>query len=136
MLDKYASVFMNIHASNGYHRHACNSGSLTLISASLQVLMLKAMGVNDLLGFDFMDPPPPDTLVSALEQLYNLGALDDEGLLTRLGRKMAEFPLDPPVSKTLIASVDLGCSEEVLTIIGKPSIIQPCALHDEVHESD
>ena len=76
------------------------------------------MGINDLLGFDFMDPPPPATLVSALEQLYNLGALDEEGLLTRLGRKMAEFPLDPPVSKMLIASVDLGCSEEVLTIIG------------------
>ena len=87
--------------------------------------MLKAMGVNDLLGFDFMDPPPPDTLVSALEQLYNLGALDDEGLLTRLGRKMAEFPLDPPVSKMLIASVDLGCSEEVLTIIGDPPAASP-----------
>ena len=78
----------------------------------------QAMGINDLLGFDFMDPPPPATLVSALEQLYNLGALDEEGLLTRLGRKMAEFPLDPPVSKMLIASVDLGCSEEMLTIIG------------------
>ena len=78
----------------------------------------QAMGINDLLGFDFMDPPPPATLVSALEQLYNLGALDEEGLLTRLGRKMAEFPLDPPVSKMLIASVDLGCSEEILTIIG------------------
>lgn len=39
----------------------------------------------------------PQTLISALEQLYNLGALDEEGLLTRLGRKMAEFPLDPPV---------------------------------------
>ena len=37
------------------------------------------------------------TLISALEQLYNLAALDEEGLLTRLGRKMAEFPLDPPV---------------------------------------
>ena len=35
----------------------------------------------------------------ALEQLYNLGALDEEGLLTRLGRKMAEFPLEPPMSK-------------------------------------
>jgi HrpA-like RNA helicase len=41
-----------------------------------------------------------------------------QGLLTKLGRKMAEFPLDPPVSKMLISSVDLGCSEEVLTIIG------------------
>jgi HrpA-like RNA helicase len=63
------------------------------------VLTLKAMGINDLMGFDFMDPPPAATLVTALEQLYNLGALDDEGLLTRLGRKMAEFPLEPPMSK-------------------------------------
>jgi len=39
------------------------------------------------------------------------------GLLTKLGRKMAEFPLEPPMAKVLIASVDLGCSEEVLTIL-------------------
>eukprot|EP00980_Cylindrotheca_fusiformis_P016937 scaffold5157_cov100-Cylindrotheca_fusiformis.AAC.9 len=58
------------------------------------VLQLKAMGINDLLGFDFMDPPPVATLVGALESLYALGALDEEGLLTRLGRKMAEFPLE------------------------------------------
>lgn len=76
------------------------------------------MGINDMLGFDFMDPPPTATLVSALEQLYNLQALDEEGLLTRLGRKMAEFPLDPPLAKMLIASVDLKCSDEIITIIG------------------
>lgn len=81
------------------------------------VLSLKAMGINDLLGFDFMDPPPPATLVTALEQLYNLGALDEEGILSLLGRKMAEFPIEPPMSKCLIASVDLGCAEEVLTIL-------------------
>ena len=40
-----------------------------------------------------------------------------EGLLAKLGRKMAEFPLEPPMSKVLIASVDLGCSEEILTIL-------------------
>jgi ATP-dependent RNA helicase DHX8/PRP22 len=71
-----------------------------------------------MLNFPFMDPPPAATLVTALEQLYNLGALDEEGLLTRLGRKMAEFPLEPPMSKVLIASVDLGCSDEILTILG------------------
>lgn len=49
------------------------------------VLSLKAMGINDLIGFDFMDPPPIATLVSALQSLYTLGALDEEGLLTRLG---------------------------------------------------
>lgn len=81
------------------------------------VLMLKAMGINDILHFDFMDPPPVQTLIVAMEQLYALGALDDEGLLTPLGRKMAEFPLDPKLSKMLLASVDLGCSEEILTVV-------------------
>jgi len=83
----------------------------------MTVLSLKAMGINDLLHFEFMDPPPAQTLIHSLEQLYNLGALDEEGLLTRLGRRMAEFPLEPALSKILIASVDLNCSEEVLTII-------------------
>merc|ERR1711871_428949 len=68
------------------------------------VLTLKAMGINDLIAFDFMDAPPVQTLVTAMENLYALGALDDEGLLTKLGRKMAEFPLEPPLSKMLIAS--------------------------------
>ena len=77
------------------------------------VLSLKAMGINDLVNFDFMDPPPVQTLMGAMELLYHLGALDEEGLLTRIGRKMAEYPLDPQLSKMLILSVDLGCSEEV-----------------------
>eukprot|EP00301_Raphidiophrys_heterophryoidea_P007365 c12860_g1_i1.p1 GENE.c12860_g1_i1~~c12860_g1_i1.p1 ORF type:complete len:545 (+),score=192.20 c12860_g1_i1:51-1685(+) len=86
------------------------------------VLSLKAMGINDLLHFDFMDPPPVQTLVAALENLYALEALDEEGLLTRLGRKMAEFPLEPPLSKMLIASVDLQCSDEILTIVAMLSV--------------
>src|SRR6185437_5307200 len=81
------------------------------------VLTLKAMGVNDLLAFDFMDPPPVQTLITALQMLYSLGALDEEGLLTRLGRKMAEFPMEPQLSKVLLTAVDLRCSEEVLTIV-------------------
>ncbi|KAL3642972.1 hypothetical protein CASFOL_013787 [Castilleja foliolosa] len=87
------------------------------INLGMTTLNLKAMGINDLLSFDFMDPPSPQALISAMEQLYSLGALDEEGLLTKLGRKMAEFPLDPPLSKMLLASVDLGCSDEILTII-------------------
>lgn len=58
------------------------------MNLSNTVLMLKAMGINDLLHFDFMDPPPVQTLITAMELLFQLGALDTEGLLTRLGRKM------------------------------------------------
>ncbi|KAJ5951857.1 Nucleic acid-binding OB-fold [Penicillium vulpinum] len=86
------------------------------------ILMLKAMGINDLLHFDFMDPPPTNTMLTALEELYALSALDDEGLLTRLGRKMADFPMEPALAKVLIASVDSGCSDEMLSIVAMLSI--------------
>ena len=66
------------------------------------VLSLKAMGINDLLEFDFMDAPPTETLILALESLHALGALDDEGLLTKLGRRMAEFPLEPQVRRAAL----------------------------------
>ncbi|XP_076460598.1 LOW QUALITY PROTEIN: ATP-dependent RNA helicase DHX8-like [Babylonia areolata] len=86
------------------------------------VLSLKAMGINDLLAFDFMDAPPMQTLISAMEQLHALSALDDEGLLTRLGRRMAEFPLEPMLSKMLIMSVHLACSDEILTVVSMLSV--------------
>ncbi len=46
--------------------------------------------------------------MTALENLYNLGALDEEGMLTKLGRKMAEFPLEPPMSKVRCGAASLG----------------------------
>lgn len=89
---------------------------------SYTILMLKAMGINDLLHFDFMDPPPTNTMLTALEELYALSALDDEGLLTRLGRKMADFPMEPALAKVLISSVNMNCSEELLSIVAMLSV--------------
>ena len=86
------------------------------------ILQLKAMGINDLLSFEFMDPPPKDSMISAMEELHSLSALDDEGLLTKLGRRMTEFPLEPQLSKLLIQSVNLGCSDEAITIVSMLSI--------------
>jgi pre-mRNA-splicing factor ATP-dependent RNA helicase DHX15/PRP43 len=59
------------------------------------VLTLKKLGIRDLVHFDFMDPPAPETLMRALELLNDLEALDDEGDLTKFGEMMAEFPLEP-----------------------------------------
>ncbi|PSK46235.1 Pre-mRNA-splicing factor ATP-dependent RNA helicase-like protein cdc28 [Elsinoe australis] len=81
------------------------------------VLLLKSLGINDLINFDFMDPPAPDMLIRSLEQLYALGALNDKGELTKIGRQMAEFPTDPMLAKTVLAADKEGCVEEVLSII-------------------
>ena len=81
------------------------------------VLTLKSLGINNFFEFPFLDPPHPDTLIRALELLYALGALRDDGQLTKLGRQMAELPLDPKASKAIIAAGKLGCVEEVLSIL-------------------
>ncbi|CCF49481.1 hypothetical protein NDA11_004206 [Ustilago hordei] len=81
------------------------------------VLLLKSLGINDLLNFDFLDPPPSDTLMRSFELLYALGALNDKGELTKLGRRMAEFPVDPQLSKAILASERYRCTEEVLSIV-------------------
>ncbi|GKY97532.1 hypothetical protein MPSEU_000711400 [Mayamaea pseudoterrestris] len=86
------------------------------------VLLLKTLGINDLMSFDFMDAPPADALMRALEQLYALGALNDRGELTKLGRRMAEFPVDPTMSKAIIASEKYKCVSEILSTVAMLSL--------------
>ncbi|EFO25869.1 pre-mRNA-splicing factor ATP-dependent RNA helicase [Loa loa] len=88
------------------------------------VLQLKKLGVEDLVHFDFMDPPAPETLMRALEMLNYLAAIDDNGELTQLGSLMAEFPLDPQLAKMVIASTELNCSNEILSVTAMLSVPQ------------
>uniref|UniRef100_A0A0E0EKA8 RNA helicase n=1 Tax=Oryza meridionalis TaxID=40149 RepID=A0A0E0EKA8_9ORYZ len=86
------------------------------------VLTLKSLGIHDLVNFDFMDPPPSEALLKALEQLFALSALNSRGELTKTGRRMAEFPLDPMLSKMIVASEKYKCSDEVISIASMLSV--------------
>lgn len=86
------------------------------------VLLLKSLGVQNLLQFHFMDPPPQDNILNSMYQLWILGALDNTGSLTPLGRQMVEFPLDPALSKMLIISLEMCCSAEILIIVSMLSV--------------
>ncbi|KAI5124049.1 hypothetical protein M0805_003878 [Coniferiporia weirii] len=86
------------------------------------VLLLKSLGVKNLLEFDFMDPPPQSNILNSMYQLWVLGALDNIGDLTPVGRKMSEFPMEPSMAKMLIASVEYKCSSEMLTIVSMLSV--------------
>lgn len=81
------------------------------------VLLLKSLGINNLLEFEFMDPPPNETLISSLNLLFALQALNTKGELTKIGRQMAEFPTDPMLAKAVLASDKFGCVDEVLSIV-------------------
>ncbi|KAL7740269.1 hypothetical protein ACLKA6_014530 [Drosophila palustris] len=82
------------------------------------VLQLKALGIGNILRFDFPSPPPAKNLLSALETLYALDAIDDQGQLTKpVGYLLAELPFSAMLSKMLYVSGKMGCAEEIITII-------------------
>lgn len=81
------------------------------------ILQLKALGVDNVLRFDFLSPPPAQCMVRGLELLYAFGAIDADGHLTdELGLKMAEFPLNPMLVTMLLNSEKFGCSDEIVSI--------------------
>ncbi|XP_039144367.1 pre-mRNA-splicing factor ATP-dependent RNA helicase DEAH10 isoform X3 [Dioscorea cayenensis subsp. rotundata] len=87
------------------------------------VLQLKALGIDDIIGFDFMEKPSRMTIVKSLEQLFLLGALtDDYKLSDPIGHQMARLPLDPIYSKALILANEFKCLEEMLIVVSMLSV--------------
>ncbi|KAI8053529.1 P-loop containing nucleoside triphosphate hydrolase protein [Syncephalis plumigaleata] len=86
------------------------------------ILNIKASGCEDVLSFDFLDRPSREGLMRALEQLFALGALNDNGTLNDVGRRMAELPLDPTYAKVLFQAELLGCVSEVIDVIALLSV--------------
>jgi pre-mRNA-splicing factor ATP-dependent RNA helicase DHX15/PRP43 len=81
------------------------------------VLKLLRLGITGVERFPFVDVPHPDAIAGAIRHLHYLGAVDSVGRITSDGAKMAEFPLDPPLAKTLLVSPTFECSNEILTIV-------------------
>ena len=73
------------------------------------VLQLKALGIQNVLSFPFVDPPPRAAVLRAHELLLALGALDRSGRLTAgVGSRMAELPVEPMYAKCLVSAEGMG----------------------------
>lgn len=78
---------------------------ITRSDISLLILQLKSLGIQNVLRFDWMTAPSSAMLERALEFLYCLGAVDEEGKLTKpLGVRMAEMPIDCMMAKIVSLS--------------------------------
>ncbi|CAL1213894.1 Oligonucleotide/oligosaccharide-binding (OB)-fold family protein [Candida parapsilosis] len=87
------------------------------INLNSVILLLLSLGVNDLLNFQFLDPPPKESIMKSLNLLYSLGAIKSSGKLSKSGFKMNEFPLDPVLTKCILSSESLGVTREICIII-------------------
>ncbi|KAJ1736122.1 hypothetical protein LPJ61_000172 [Coemansia biformis] len=105
-------------------------------------LTLKALGVDNLARFDYVQPPPPALLSHALEALASLGAIDAQtGSLTQgFGLHLVELPLDPPLGACLLNSVRrFGCVREALAAVallslGETPFVAPSGRQAEARE--
>ena len=96
------------------------------------ILQLKALGIDNILRFDFLTPPPAELIIRALEILYSLNAVDDYAKLTRpLGVRMAELSVEPMMAKVLLSSSAFGCLSEVLSIAAMISLQGAVWFHHE-----
>jgi ATP-dependent RNA helicase DDX35 len=87
------------------------------------ILQLKALGIDNIVRFDFITSPPAELIIRALELLYSLGALDDYAKLTKpLGLRMAELAVEPMMAKTLLSAPSFNCLSEMLTIAAMTSL--------------
>jgi ATP-dependent RNA helicase DHX8/PRP22 len=117
-------ICYRLYTKNAYTKEMTANTMPEILRQNLShtILMLKAMGIEDILKFGFMDRPREDAILKALEELYILEALDEDGKLTDTGRFMAYFPMEPMLSKTLIKSFEFGCSYEVIEVISMLSV--------------
>ncbi|KAI0900914.1 P-loop containing nucleoside triphosphate hydrolase protein [Annulohypoxylon nitens] len=87
------------------------------------ILQLKALGIDNVVRFDYLTPPPAELMAKATELLFSLGALDDYAKLTKpLGMRMAELAVEPMMAKTLLSAPSFNCVNEILTIAAMTSL--------------
>ena len=86
------------------------------------ILMMKASGIEDVLKFDYIDRPSNNLLKRSMEELLSLGALAQDGTISKIGLRMADFPLQPTLSKVLLKASEFGCARAVSKIIALLSV--------------
>lgn len=96
------------------------------------IMQLKALGIDNIVRFDFLTPPPAELVVRAFELLYSLGAVDDYAKLTKpLGMRMAELAVEPMMGKVLLSAPSFGCLSEILSIAAMVSLQGSVWFHHE-----
>ncbi len=89
------------------------------------ILQMAVMGLGDIRHFEFLQAPEGSAISAGYKTLYEIGAVDEQQRLTKLGRQIAKFPIDPRLARMLIAAKHFACVNEVLIIISLLSIQDP-----------
>src|SRR3546814_4337512 len=86
---------------------------------------MKALKLDDIESFPFVDPPPGRAIADGYHLLQELGAIDEGQQLTETGRELARLPVDPRLARMILAAKDQQCLTEILIIASALSVQDP-----------
>jgi ATP-dependent helicase HrpA len=89
------------------------------------ILQMEALNLGKAEEFPFVDPPSTRLIADGRTTLVELGASTQEGRLTKLGRSMSLLPLDPRLSRMLLASVDEHCTGDMIVVAAALAVQDP-----------
>ena len=90
------------------------------------ILQMTALGLGEVEDFPFVDPPDRRSIKDGVDLLVELGALDPHARrLTKLGRSLAQLPIDPRLGRMVLEADRQGCVRDVLVIAAALSIQDP-----------
>lgn len=96
------------------------------------ILQMTALGLDDIEAFPFVDAPDKRHIQDGIKLLEELGAFEmvrtkagEKRLLTRVGRQLAQLPVDPRLAKMILSAVNFGCVYEMMIIVSALSIQDP-----------
>jgi ATP-dependent helicase HrpA len=97
-------------------RPAHTDPEIKRVSLAGVILRMKALRLGDIEDFPFLDPPPPRAITDGYRVLEELGALGDDGRLTRIGEQLGRLPVDPRLGRMVLGGRDEGALREVVVI--------------------
>jgi ATP-dependent helicase HrpA len=89
------------------------------------ILRMAALDLGPIDEFPFLEPPTTRQIADGYQQLFELGAIDDQRRLTRLGRELARLPVDPRIGRMLVAAREFDCLSEMVILAAALSIQDP-----------
>jgi len=89
------------------------------------ILQMAALQLGDIEEFPFLDPPDRRSIRDGVQLLQELGAFDQQGMITELGRRLARLPLDPRLGRMILQADTEGCVREILVLAAALTIPDP-----------
>ena len=110
---------LRLYTKYSYYNELESANTPDILRSNLTqtVLLMMSLNIPNIIDFDWLDSPSPDSLMKSLETLYQLGAISSDGRISKLGRQIVEFPTAVELAAALVASKKYECTQEVVKIV-------------------